>query len=694
METEEENNISKLNEQVKSVTREEDIKEDMFLETIPNINWEHYLIPAPMSIALLGELIFITNDTDFSLEKAKPEKGFQYIRYPSSFYASLAQVTNAGWDAFNEAHKIMDQIRLHSANVPVYLDESIKILTKGTSKDIKNFLPISLEGIKDIADRCLNLAISTEERFTDVMNLTGEILEACTFAKMTYEEDLRETKVQLQIIKDNQKTIEEERSMARDQLEDIKKEIESAEKLFEEVMKSFPGGLKLTGISFAESIANGVKNFVNGIFSAFSRKEKKKIEEEDDDLTKRKTQSSEFKMDEATRKSLNRACSKAEIIQHLAQKLQFLVYDDDSLDKEELRRGDTEIFVACYSRRICKEINTECTSLLQMKAVRILNKMIGICKDLENIKKDFQVNQTKLIVDRIREINGEAMEFVSESKEVLCSTAIDRKLPMQYSIKGYGKYIQSGIEIFKFKLEHATQHLETVKESYASSYEKLVDANKRQKEDLAEMAKLNIKELNFEQIKETLRKGLKAFGEVRHQWGMMIQFFQLMSNVIKCTFSISLNKYIKYVGNEEYCGLEGYDISDFMKEMIYQQTFEAAKIAYVVNSISGVYVEVSSKCIMNRLASLGSLLGLDAEKDKEFMGEERKKLHNECKDAQEQIQTFVLKEKEKLYERIDRRISQLKQNLNDAFPMVSVETSNRIQKSVEAGISASKEWTL
>ncbi|XP_013791764.1 uncharacterized protein LOC106475632 [Limulus polyphemus] len=694
MATGEKDSISKLNKQLRSVTTGKDIKEEMALVMTPHTNWEQYLVPAPLSIALLGDLMLITNDTDFSLENAKPEGGFKFMRYPSSFRASLAQVSNAGWDAFNEAHKNMDQIRLHSANVPVYLEKTVNILMKGTSEDIENVLPIPLRGIKHIADQCLHLAQATEDRFIHVMNLTAEILEACTSAKCSYEDDLRETKIALKVAKEHEKAVQEERSMAQDQLKEIKKEIQSAEKTFEEAMKSIPSGWELIGMSFVEGLSNGVKNVLNGMSSIMSRKEKVNTEETGKPTTTESTPS-QLKMDKATLKSLIKVCSKAEVIQSLSQMLQTLIQDDDSLNEEELRRGECVSYVAVYTGIVRKEIGTESISKMQIKAADICNKMIGICKDLKEMKKGIRVNETELIVERIRKVNDEAMEFMTEAKVFLGSTAMDGKPPKQamWSSKGDGNVVQSIIENGKYKLEHASQHLQNVKESQSSSYDKLVEANKKLTKVLSDMAKLDIQEINFEQIRKMLIKGMKALGEVRHQWGKMVRFFQMMSNIIECSLSSSLNNFVEYVKKGEVCGIEGYNISDLVKDMIYQEAFEAAKIAYMVNSISGVYVEVSSKYIMDRVSSLGTLLGLDPETDKALIIQERQKLHNGCKDAQRQIESLVLMEKDEFNHRINKRISQLKQNLDGALPMISAETSNRIQKSVAAGISASKELT-
>ncbi|CAF96630.1 unnamed protein product [Tetraodon nigroviridis] len=77
----------------------------------------------------MGELVFISSE-DFSINKNPPEGGFKYITYPTSFRACLMQVCCSAWQAFNEAHKNMDQIRIHTAAVPDYMKSAVNILQR------------------------------------------------------------------------------------------------------------------------------------------------------------------------------------------------------------------------------------------------------------------------------------------------------------------------------------------------------------------------------------------------------------------------------------------------------------------------------------------------------------------------------------------------------------------------------------
>ena len=100
------NVVADLNRALINVNSGNDKNETALLMMSPSMNWAEFLTPAPLSIALLGQLMLVAGEKDFSLENQRPEKGFQFIHHPESFRACLVQVSNTGWRAFNEAHKV------------------------------------------------------------------------------------------------------------------------------------------------------------------------------------------------------------------------------------------------------------------------------------------------------------------------------------------------------------------------------------------------------------------------------------------------------------------------------------------------------------------------------------------------------------------------------------------------------------
>ena len=103
------NVVVNINKALINANSGDDKNETALLMMSASMNWAEFLTPAPLSIALLGQLMLVAGEKDFSLEKQRPEKGFKFIEHPESFRACLVQVSNNGWGAFNKAHKVRYQ---------------------------------------------------------------------------------------------------------------------------------------------------------------------------------------------------------------------------------------------------------------------------------------------------------------------------------------------------------------------------------------------------------------------------------------------------------------------------------------------------------------------------------------------------------------------------------------------------------
>lgn len=85
--------VKEVNAALRKVSTGEDMRQEMEMVVGPHANWEEFLYPVPLTILLLGDLMLVSAEQDFTLAKKQPKDGFQYIRWPDSFRASLSQVS-------------------------------------------------------------------------------------------------------------------------------------------------------------------------------------------------------------------------------------------------------------------------------------------------------------------------------------------------------------------------------------------------------------------------------------------------------------------------------------------------------------------------------------------------------------------------------------------------------------------------
>ncbi|VDI15011.1 Hypothetical predicted protein [Mytilus galloprovincialis] len=177
---------------VKKLYTGEDRRNLMVLKIDSICNWEQFLMHAPTSIAILGQLMAIATKKDFSLDKPIQKGGFKFVKYPDSFRACLVQISSSGCNAFMEAHKSMVKIHMYTMQFQETIRYVVNILTKGSEEEKIKILPGMFDELKNDADKCIHLLETTENKFNHVMLLIDETSESSAAVKGVYEDGIKE----------------------------------------------------------------------------------------------------------------------------------------------------------------------------------------------------------------------------------------------------------------------------------------------------------------------------------------------------------------------------------------------------------------------------------------------------------------------------------------------------------------------
>nr|XP_023696335.1 uncharacterized protein LOC111858638 [Paramormyrops kingsleyae] len=657
----------------KSISKAEDYRDDIKLIMQPYANWEEYLVPAPVSIAILGELVCISSNVDFSINKNPPKDGFQYIKYPDSFRACLMQVANSGWAAFNTAHTNMDQIRLHTANVPGYIKTSVQILLQDNDELVQTLLPDQLENIATISDQCVQLADQTEKKFTFVINLIQELLEACINAKKVYGDDLEKVKRKIEKNKMKKEDSERAKERALESLEDMNKQAAEAQKSFDTAMDSLPSGWEVIGMNFVEGLTDDVLSALN-IFTNIA------------------ATVVEVKLGGPMMFAQSNAFSKSGQLLGLSRTLNSFTEPNqikwsDVFDQNEGKAKTS--FLSKQFEHINTSVASENDSEAKTKAINICTKGTNLCSELSTIAPDGKCDdgKTKEMIGGIQKLLKETEKFDSESKAFTNTPAFTPEPPQQAKESGIKRAGEMAVENARFRIEQSRAQLEKARELQKQSLENLEKNQKELTEILVTLRNCEVKEIDFNTTIKVLVEGLKAMGRVKEQWEKMVRFFQMISSIIKTSLSRSLDDFVKQSQKASQKHLS-YNSKKFMKDLIYQQAFYASNVASLVNMISGTYVEISDKHLMDRISSLGKLMALDPSKP-EFISE-RVKLESACEDAQKAIRDLVMKNNEKFEQKTKERMEKIERELKPMLPPVSEEKMKEIKGITE---SAFKEMS-
>ncbi|XP_046560810.1 uncharacterized protein LOC124269820 [Haliotis rubra] len=665
----------------KRVMSPADAKEDMMLVLGPHMNWQEMLCPAPLSVCLLGQLVLVTLDKDVSLVSEHMDRSaFKYTKYPDSLRTSIVQVANQGWTSFNCANKNMDQIRLLTLQIPLHVKNAVKFIIGGSDEEIQELVPDILANIERITDTCMLKAEEVETQFSDVMDLIGELQEACTFSKGEYDDKISKAEKDIEVKSTRKGALEKRKEQAEKEYNEMTEQFQKAQKSYEKAMDSIPSGWEMVGMDFVEGLAKCAVTAVQSVTSIFAMKsvggKTRGNKGGDTASVKSKTEkSADALMLELPRISL--------CIQN--------VLDNFNLLSEGKEPGDLTMVESTLSDIISS-----------------LSSYSGVCRDkFDGIKEDAsqliktlkdaskQLSGGEQQTERVRVVAGR-LNAKMQGLNLFCETAFGAK-PFEMPTPKMSSYEQGQSDSAssrhsaqaRFKVEQASSTLETVRDDFRDKSQKLDKVSEDITAIITDLARIKLDKVDFDQIKALLQRGFKAIGEVRTQWGKLVRFFQTISNIIKCSMNENVKNFLQSAEKGKKFRLK-YTMSDMLRDMIYVQATDANTLAYMVNNLAEMYVEVSQKHLMDQVASLGELLGLDPEKDKAAISRRQTELETQAKDATASIAVLVQQKQREFDTKVKSRIQRIETEMKAVLPPPG-PTDKEVEKEKRKAIQEAKE---
>ena len=684
----------------KSLTTASKLREDTQMIMQPYANWEEHLTPAPLSITVLGELIFISSKDDFSINQNPPKDGFQFIKYPNSFRACLMQVCNAGWYAFNEAHTSMDQIRLHTANVPQYVRTATEVILKNDERLFQAVLPDTLANIDNIASECMRLSSCTKDRFEMVISLVHEILEASTSAKEVYTEDLKNVTQKMEENEVRKESKMETDKRTAEDLKNYKSKLDAAEKLFDKAMKSMPSGWDMIGMNLVEGLAESLNTLVSGLTNVATLKFEQMVgggvmggmggmrgkggkggsapntgtKQGEAGFIQGKEQMDEYFAVKEVYQQSSTILKLAEIMKHLTA--------ESKIDWADLYDQKHQKPKSDFTKEMLEEVKNSITSLkgtnAKNTALEICGKGISICTEMASIapKGECEASKEQQLIEEIAKLHEQAQTFNAKGKQVTKTTPFSQTPPGLAQAQGKKSAATFAAENARVQIEETRKALDTARQMYSTAVERFEKNKEELTEILVTLKNCDIKKIDFKTTLEILAQGLTALGKVKEQWEKMVRFFQIVSTIIKASMNTAMKS---FTGTAKQAS--EYSSSAFLKDMVYSQAFQVSNVASLVNMISSTYTEVSEKYIMDRVSSLGRLMALD-QNSPEF-DVERKQLQDGCVEAQRGILALVQKNKTDFNLKTEERMVHLDE-LRALLPPPTKEEEEKVKRIVNS----------
>lgn len=591
----------------------------------------------------------------------------------------------------------MDGIRLQSLQIPGQVKNIVRILVNGSDQEVKSFLPIELRKIDRNATKCLTLAEAVEKKFEFVMDLTGELDEVSASAQGYYQEEQEETRKKREIALIKEKEALEQVAKVKKQQENLEKQVREAKKGYDKAANSMPGTLGLVGMHLIETMTKVVANSASAVLPIGWKVPSFLSDnlEEDDETKEMQTVGEGVAEGQKLENLINY------LVECLSTDSQGVKAGKDSGGEENVseKLQTTRI----YMQQLENDLPTEDKSDISKELSALLKEGLRICQKAEKLTKEFcsEPKEMKAMYSEALEIQKKVRMFCTKTQVNAGYSPLYTRPPRQAKAMASAansaspSMAQTASENARFKMAQARGILEREEDRYDKACKDLDEKNKKLSKVLQELEEFTPEKIaDFEEIRKILRLGIQALASLRERWQKLVAFFQFVTNIIKVCQTESLKSFAEYAAEAGKLALSNdYSGSDFMRDIIYEQVTQAKTTSFAVWSISNMYVEISGKYLVDRMAGLGHLLALDREKDRPQIEMKRNELIESSKKAQEEIRSLVQEAQDQYHKKVAKRKQKIESTLSEALPPEDPARIKEIDDTVNKAIKGADEFS-
>lgn len=692
-------------EQLKKVARKISSGSDkkaMTLTTVQSLSSiESFLLPAPISVAILGQLMAIATTIDFSLTKNAPTGGFQYIKHPDSFRACLVQISISGCDAFTTAHKNMDKIGLYCMTFREYVHDLVNMMLKGNEQDKSSLAPIILDDMMQQAKMCLESAQNTESDFNALTSLLSEVCCAATEAKGLHESNLKEAMNRRKILENEKKILEVQKLEIEKEKREVIEQLSKAQQELEEAEGEIPGPMKTILMKTFEKVVNvastsaclfGLSELTNpvamttvvvkGVYDLGIAAIENSGKEETKGDKKSAMKIALINAPEIYSLVTNLVENIKSRICHETKTEEKTISDKQNLQDDNQSKWQNDI--SCIREqfeKIMKEL--EESDVSESAAVQttsyLCKRSITVCVTVTQQKgcKDFFEGLLK----EVKSISKEA-ESLKIKSDMLFSPGATTCLNMPIDSENENKEMfEQVIDNLLIKIESRKQRLEYLRRKQEAVIQKAQEINPQNTKLLEEFLKTDLQKIEFEEIIQTLSKGMEALGNLNKQWRTMVLYFlHITSRIEACMLDKTTHLEKR---------LHATDISfraiDYKNKSILEIAAGMDAVAYSVELLAKTYTDISGKHLVGPTAELIGMIALDPKKDADKLNDKRRELNENCTRAQQEIKKLTAESRERALKHIHEQFDRIK-IIESEIPGVEEDRKDQIRKNVKESI--------
>jgi len=676
------------------------LRKDQELALLKDFNAIEKLLPAPLAINLLSQIVLIAAVApDFSI--VTPSFGWDYLQYPDSFKSSLLQLSFSAYDAFNTAHVKMDVIERNMKSIPGELRFSLITLLTGTDQEVEVILPGQLDELRRIARVSRQSATETVEAFNVTKNILEEIIAGSKARESKSGEQVKQLDLKIKANKIKKELWEQQRKELQERKDEIKTKLIEYEKNYEEAIENIPDGWDLMGMKVCESLTNAFVTVIE-VFTKESLEISNTNRQTQQNNDKPKTAAfPSCKLGNIGNFSDNIAAPVTDpkqladdymaLFNNLHKTLELLkeyiknVFKEPPKFKLSLATNvvDQTNFLRNELESSKKQIeNTGANTVsyeIKGPAVKLYQKIFDFIKDVlknsENIKTSDK--EIRKLYDQGKELNSNGNCFNSWLKNLLQLPPISPQQPFNQNPNQQETITQKHLESAKAKVENWKVMMEEKEEAFQKTSDKLLSVSQNITETIIELAKFNAEQESLKKILEVLEDALQKLNQLRVYWLEITEFFRKIETIIDSSVGRNIDKYVSNMERGKKVASLRNKI--YFKNQIYTYIQDINTQSYLVGRMSSTYLNISDQYILPPVRKLGLMLEADVEKSKEL----RAKIGTDTQAASRKLTILLENQKKEFLTKMNKRRDELENMYKPIFDKIPAERQRVIEEEVK-----------
>ena len=546
-------------------------------------NWGELLAPASVAISTLGQLILMSNQRlDFPIDAKPPKDGFKHIEYPKSFRSTLVQISHSGYLAFLKAHTNMGKIRGLSAGVPGHVKNAVRYLTSKSEKVISSRLPCTLTQIRESSDKSKMLAEDIANEFKKILDLIQETVLAVTATKDRTKVSFQNAKQRLETAQRKEQYSNDEAVLLKDKNSQLDTMLANLETRQRDLYLETRYGDECVASRMDETSQPGKRPLADRHPELFFNAGNWRYTFEE----------SRLNVDHCLEESSQK------LVDLLMASHQFQL----KCESWQLSDSSDALDVAEELENLHRALDT-----------------LPNCPSLKTLLKNGQELKGKITTDKIRASRKTDMCPGSDETDNLAILIADARANQIKEVYEEKTIVLNNVGGMKEAHKYVRQHQKKMMEDLVETAKKMQELNgkkmqvmrHRMEEILKDLQGWNMVHLSYKEAVQVLEKGMQQLSRLKNDWDKLVELFTRIASLTDRAAQSS-EAFIFFTSTSD--RVSTVDDDEVFVDDLMDHAEKANAASLFVTDLASVYVNISDRFIMSRIAGLGKLLGLDVDR--------------------------------------------------------------------------------